>query len=67
MTEAQAFGERDARTDFDEFLEEALAGEYVGKCRECGYVQYGVEPDAQNYECEDCGKLAVDGAMYVLM
>jgi uncharacterized OB-fold protein len=53
--------------DFEEFLELATEGEYVGRCKKCGHIQYGCETDAQNYECEECGAKAVDGAMYALM
>lgn len=33
-----------------------------GICQACGNIQGGCEPDAQNYECEDCGKMEVFGA-----
>ena len=49
----------------DEFLELCMDGEYVGKCGKCGHIQDGVEPDAQGYECEECGEKAVDGPLYV--
>lgn len=41
----------------------ALMSEYGGVCLQCGYCQYGgVEPDAEEYECEECGAHAVMGA-----
>lgn len=31
--------------------------EYSGGCISCGTIQYGgVEPDAEDYECEACGE-----------
>jgi Zn finger protein HypA/HybF involved in hydrogenase expression len=35
--------------------------ENSGYCIACGYFQSGVEPDAERYECEDCGKFTVYG------
>lgn len=39
----------------------------LGYCIACGYEHDGVEPDARNYECEDCGEDAVYGAQELLM
>lgn len=33
-----------------------------GFCIECGAENEGVEPDAENYECESCGEHQVFGA-----
>lgn len=33
-----------------------------GFCKACGAEAYGVEPDAREYECEECGERAVYGA-----
>lgn len=41
--------------------------ENPGLCISCGFEQEGCEPDAQKYECEDCGEPSVYGAEYVLM
>ena len=49
-----------------EYIELLEAGEYVGLCAACGYIQEGCEPDAHNYECENCGKRAVSGPCYNL-
>lgn len=38
-----------------------------GFCLECGYEQEGCEPDAEGYECEECGAFAVMGAENVLL
>lgn len=37
-----------------------------GFCIACGIEVDGVEPDAYNYTCEDCGKAAVYGAEELL-
>ena len=36
--------------------------EYTGFCAECGATDYGVEPDAREYECPECKAHAVYGA-----
>ena len=41
--------------------------EYIGFCLACGNEQDGCEPDAQQYECDDCGERAVYGAEEILM
>jgi DNA-directed RNA polymerase subunit RPC12/RpoP len=41
--------------------------DYIGFCLECGAENYGCEPDARKYECEDCGQRAVYGAEECLM
>jgi hypothetical protein len=38
-----------------------------GFCLHCGAVAEGVEPDAQEYECEVCGESGVYGAEEILM
>lgn len=38
-----------------------------GFCTACGYEQGGMEPDAENYECEICGKEKVQGADVLLL
>lgn len=38
-----------------------------GFCLACGNEQEGCEPDARNYECEECGKREVFGAQEVLL
>jgi hypothetical protein len=38
-----------------------------GFCLVCGLEHDGVEPDAQNYECEACGEPQVFGADELLM
>jgi hypothetical protein len=41
--------------------------ENPGFCLACGNEQDGCEPDAREYECEDCGKRQVYGAEEILM
>ena len=38
----------------------------AGFCKKCGAERDGCEPDARNYECWDCGEMAVDGAEWLL-
>jgi hypothetical protein len=38
----------------------------AGICTQCGSEQLCVEPDAENYECEQCGEFAVCGAEEIL-
>ena len=33
-----------------------------GICTVCHEIVYGVEPDAERYECDACGAMAVYGA-----
>lgn len=41
---------------------------YDGICLECGeWTTGGVEPDAEGYECENCGAHAVMGAENALL
>lgn len=43
-------------------LEEAMFGDNLeGICHSCGFIQDGVEPDACNYKCDNCGKDEVFG------
>ena len=36
--------------------------DYIGFCTECGAEKDSCEPDARDYECDDCGAMAVYGA-----
>lgn len=38
-----------------------------GFCLACGAESDSCEPDARNYECEDCGEKQVFGAEEILM
>jgi hypothetical protein len=46
----------------DEIINAVSNDELIGWCRECGYQQECVEPDARNYECERCLAHEVYGA-----
>jgi len=54
-----------------ERLEDAIRREAEcenpGFCVACGADADGCEPDAERYECEECGKHAVYGLMYIAM
>lgn len=51
-----------------EAVEESWRSTYSpGFCLECGYEQEGCEPDAEGYECENCGKHTVSGAENCLL
>jgi hypothetical protein len=43
------------------------SGESVGFCKSCGAEADGVEPDARNYKCGECGDMAVYGAEEMLI
>ncbi len=38
-----------------------------GFCLACGFEQEGCEPDARQYECDECGSRMVYGAEEVLI
>ena len=40
---------------------------YPGFCTECGAERTGVEPDAEEYPCDECGAYAVAGAEQLLI
>ncbi len=39
----------------------------IGFCTACGERHEGVEPDAERYECEACGKNRVYGAEQIIL
>lgn len=39
----------------------------IGFCLECGAERDGCEPDAEGYECYNCGAMAVMGADNILI
>ena len=51
----------------DRIVEAAESGEDMGFCLACGADAYGVEPDARQYECDECGAEKVYGAEELLM
>lgn len=50
----------------DRIIEAVEADDCLGFCTACGAEACGVEPDAENYECESCGENAVFGAEQLL-
>jgi predicted RNA-binding Zn-ribbon protein involved in translation (DUF1610 family) len=55
------------KVSIEQVMNAVESGEYMGFCVACGHEQYGVEPDARKYECEDCGERKVYGAEELLM
>lgn len=50
--------------------EEEMVGPAItnpGFCLACGNQQEGCEPDARNYECEECGERKVFGAAEIII
>jgi hypothetical protein len=47
--------------------EEELYEGDSGRCDACGAVANGVEPDARNYVCDECGAREVYGLEELLM
>ena len=41
--------------------------DYIGWCRICGHEHDSIEPDAENYHCEECDSDQVFGAEEFLM
>lgn len=48
--------------DIDEIIAACEADDGLGFCIACGAEASGVEPDARNYVCENCGEHKVFGA-----
>jgi len=55
----------------DEMISKALdaieSDENLGICLSCGHEQCDTEPDAQNYECGECGNDSVFGAEEIIL
>lgn len=51
-----------AAIDLEELMALAQEDECIGVCLACGEYQDGVEPDAEDYRCEACGRHRVFGA-----
>lgn len=49
-----------------EMIEEAME-DYIGFCTACGASKDCCEPDAREYECDDCGQFKVYGAEELLI
>ena len=50
----------------DRIIAAVEADDCLGFCIACGDEAFGVEPDAENYECESCGECRVFGAEQLL-
>ena len=55
-----------ARITLDAIIAAVEADDYIGICRACGQECMSVEPDAERYTCESCGKPQVYGAEQLL-
>ena len=55
------------KVDEIEIMDAIENDENAGFCKECGHKQYGCEPDARNYTCEECGKDEVFGAEELIL
>lgn len=53
--------------DIDEVLRALEEDSNSGFCTECGSEHECVEPDAEGYECQECGERKVMGAEQVLL
>jgi hypothetical protein len=48
--------------DADRIIKAIQSEDNAGFCKACGAEAYGVEPDARNGQCEECGQWEVYGA-----
>lgn len=51
----------------ERIMEAVEEDDNIGFCIACGNEEYGVEPDAKQYECSDCGEKKVYGAEELLI
>ena len=51
----------------DDYESETMGLGNPGRCLACGAEADGCEPDARNYECEECGERQVFGLEECLM
>lgn len=66
MSKATAEELRLVTVTFEEYAEHEQS--YDGVCLGCGqWTCGGCEPDAREYECEECGRLTVYGAAEALI
>lgn len=55
------------KINLEKLVEAIEADDNLGFCLNCGAEAFGVEPDARNYECEECGANKVFGAEEILI
>ena len=53
--------------DLDQVLDAVRRDDHTGICTYCHAEQYGCEPDARKYKCEECGNRTVYGAEELLI
>ena len=51
----------------DRIAEAMMLADHMGMCVDCGADAHGVEPDAEKYECDECGKHSVCGVEQLLV
>lgn len=51
----------------EQVIEACDRDDNTGFCTACGEEHYGIEPDARNYTCEQCGESKVFGAEELLL
>ena len=51
----------------DQLIKAIESGDYIGFCTVCGAEHEGVDMDARNDECEECGSFEVFGAAELLL
>ena len=55
------------KVSIEQIMAAVEADDNIGICTACGEEQFGVEPDAENYECESCGKHEIFGAEQLML
>ena len=55
------------RITIDQIISAIAADACIGFCVRCGAENYGVEPDACEYPCQECGQRKVYGAEDLLI
>lgn len=55
------------KIDLDALIDAVQRDDGTGFCLACGEEAMGVEPDAEQYECESCGAHKVYGAEQLLL
>jgi len=53
--------------NIQDVIESVENDDLIGFCIACGVKHFNIEPDARNYECENCGLNEVYGAEEILM
>ena len=56
-----------SKVSLDQIMQAVEEDDNSGFCLACGEQAFGVEPDAERYECESCGAHRVYGAEQLLI